>query len=62
MLFTPSAIGVILRLGLPPLQSRLLALSGFDLKPYFPLILAVYVVLLTPMLFGTLVGFLLLDE
>lgn len=62
MVFIPFVTSIILRLGLPPLRARIMVLSGFDLEPYYPLILAVYVVLLTPMLFGTLVGFLLLDE
>lgn len=62
MFLMPFVISLILRLGLPPLQSRILELTGFDLSPYHPLILGFYLVLLTPMLFGMLVGFLLLDE
>lgn len=62
MTLMPFLLTLILRLGLPPIQSRVLSLTGFDLTPYFPVILSIYIVMLTPMLFGMLMGFLLLDE
>jgi fluoroquinolone transport system permease protein len=62
MILMPFVITLVLRLGLPLVQSWIFELTEFDLRPYYPLILAVYLVLLTPMLFGMLVGFLLLDE
>jgi fluoroquinolone transport system permease protein len=62
MILMPFVITLILRLGLPAVQGWILDLTEFDLRPYYPVILAVYLVLLTPMLFGMLAGFLLLDE
>lgn len=62
MLFMPLAIVAILRFGVPPLVARVLELTGFDLDPYVPVLLAVYVVMMTPLIFGMMVGFLLLDE
>jgi fluoroquinolone transport system permease protein len=62
MILMPIIITLLLRLALPPIQARILALTGFDLAAYYPVILAIYIVMLTPMLFGMLAGFLLLDE
>lgn len=58
----PLATALILRWGLPPLSARLLERYGFDLAPYTPALLAYFFVVLTPLVFGTLIGFLLLDE
>ena len=62
MLFMPLFLGVFIRLAVPPLRLRLLELLGFDLQPYYPVIISYFLILLTPMVFGMLIGFLLLDE
>jgi fluoroquinolone transport system permease protein len=62
MVLMPFVIAIFLRLAVPPLRDRLLDLAQFDLAPYFPVILALYFVLFTPMMFGMVIGFLLLDE
>lgn len=62
MIFVPVACALILRWGVPPLTRRLLAAYRFDLIPYYPVLLAYFLVLMCPIVFGTLIGFLLLDE
>lgn len=62
MVFMPLLLALVLRFGVPLLAGRVLEVTGFDVSPYIPVLLAVYIVLMTPMLFGMLVGFLLLDE
>ncbi len=62
MLFMPLFLGVFIRLAVPPLRLRLLDLLGFDLQPYYPVIISYFLILMTPMVFGMLIGFLLLDE
>ncbi len=62
MVFLPVLSALVLRFGIPPLTRRLLLTSGFDLVPYYPAILAYFIVFTTPLVFGVLVGFLLLDE
>ncbi|MDX1600106.1 MAG: hypothetical protein R3191_01190 [Anaerolineales bacterium] len=62
MVFMPFVIVALLRFGVPPLVARVFELTGFDLGPYIPVLLAVYVVMMTPLIFGMLVGFLLLEE
>ncbi|MFP3854078.1 MAG: hypothetical protein ACLFWD_07270 [Anaerolineales bacterium] len=62
MVFMPLFLGVFIRLAVPPLRNRLLELLGFDLAPYYPVIISYFLIMLTPMVFGMLIGFLLLDE
>ena len=62
MIFMPLFLGFFIRLAVPPLRIRLLELMGFDLAPYYPVVIAYFLVMLTPMVFGMLIGFLLLDE
>ena len=62
MMFMPVVIALFLRLAVPPLRLAVLETMQFDAAPYYPVVLAMYIVLLTPMLFGMLIGFLLLDE
>lgn len=62
MIFLPLLSAVILRLGIPPLTDQLMAQSGFDLTPYYPVMLAYFFVVMSPVIFAVLIGFLLLDE
>lgn len=55
-------MSLILRLILPLLINGLKSSMGFDLEPYYMLIVSLYIVMLLPMLFGILIGFMLLDE
>lgn len=61
LLLGPLLLALSLRLALPILALRLEVALGFDLRPFFPL-LALYAILMPPLLFGMVVGFLLLDE
>lgn len=62
MVLIPVLTAVLLRWGVPPLAERLLGQFGFDLRPYYPVLLSYLVVLMTPVVFGVVIGFLLLDE
>lgn len=62
MVLMPLFMALVLRLALPPLTASLLAQDGFDLTPYYPVIASYFLVALTPMVLGVLIGFLLLDE
>ncbi len=62
MIFIPLFSALVLRWGVPPLRARLLELSGFDLMPYYPVVLSYFFILTTPVMFGALVAFILLDE
>lgn len=62
MIFIPIVIALVIRWGVPPLTSRLLEEYGLDLSLYYPAILAYFLILMGPVMFGSLVGFILLDE
>ncbi|KAA3648242.1 MAG: hypothetical protein DWQ07_04395 [Chloroflexi bacterium] len=62
MIFVPLVSATVLRLAVPPITTSLLAQFGFDLAPYYPAILAYFFIMMGPIVFGVLVGFLLLDE
>jgi len=61
MLFMPLLMGLIYRFGIPWLSQAILSQFNIDLTPYLALIYSI-LVLLTPVLFGTMIGFLFLDE
>jgi fluoroquinolone transport system permease protein len=61
MLFMPFFLALLIRFGLPWVVDGLEESLGFDLAPYIPLIYS-YIVVLSPTLFGFVIGFLLLDE
>lgn len=61
MLLLPPLVALILRLALPWIFQLTDTTFGVDLRPYLPLIYA-FLSLLIPVLYGTVVGFLLLDE
>lgn len=57
----PLLIAVLLRWGVPILRDYLIVRLQFDLQPHYPLLMS-FVLLMTPMLAGMVVGFLLLDQ
>jgi len=61
MLFGPIALFGILRFGVPFATAELSKALSFDLTVYYPLILS-FMGLIPSMLFGMLIGFLILDE
>jgi fluoroquinolone transport system permease protein len=61
MLVIPPLMVVLARLILPWATGYLLERFGFDLVPYYPMLLSFLFVLQIPLLFGMLVGFLVLD-
>lgn len=62
VMLVPFLFVVPVRLLVPPIESYLQSSFGFDLAPYYPLILSFFFVLNIPLLFGALTGFLILDE
>jgi fluoroquinolone transport system permease protein len=62
MLIIPPIMVLAVRLILPWLTNRLADNFAFDLVPYYPMILSFFFVLQLPLLFGLLVGLLILDE
>jgi fluoroquinolone transport system permease protein len=62
MIFLPVFLALLLRFGLPPFSAWLQAAYTFDLIPFYPAILGYFFVLMCPMIFGMLTGFLLIDE
>lgn len=61
MFLIPLLIGFLFRWGVPMVAAQLDTRFGFDLAPYHPLI-ASALVMITPMLYGMVIGFLLLDQ
>ncbi len=62
MLIIPPLMVLLVRLILPWLTNRLADNFAFDLVPYYPMLLSFFFVLQLPLLFGLLVGLLILDE
>ena len=62
MMIIPPLMVAVLRLVLPWATAVLSARFGFDLANYYPMILSFFFVLQIPLLFGVLVGLLVLDE
>jgi fluoroquinolone transport system permease protein len=62
MLVIPPVMVLVLRLILPPTTVYLSENLDFDLVPYYPMLLSFFFVLQIPLLFGMLVGLLVLDE
>jgi len=61
MVLFPVLFALLVRWGVPPLTVWLAERFRFDLAPYYPLIVSI-IVMTIPMLFGTVIGFLLLDQ
>jgi fluoroquinolone transport system permease protein len=62
MVFVPLFSAFFMRWFVPPVRARILELSGFDIVPYYPVLLSYFFLLMTPIVFSMLIGFLLLDE
>ena len=60
MLAYPLAWGLALRWGAQPFTNWLR--PTFDLEPYYPLLASGFLLLMPPLIFGFVIGFLLLDE
>lgn len=61
LVLLPVGVALLLRVLLPQAQVALLDSSGFDLRPYYPLVVGGYL-MTAPGIVGMVVGFLLLDE
>ena len=61
LVFIPVLIAFLLRWVVPWLTAHLVARLGFDLTPYYPLIMSMMLLVL-PGLCGMVIGFLLLDQ
>ena len=61
MVFLPLLIGFLIRWGVPVLSTYLAGRFQFDLVPYYHLIMSA-ILLQWPILFGMIIGFLLLDQ
>ena len=57
----PMLILLLLRFGLPLTSVLLLEKLSFDLSEYYPLIVS-FMILLVPMMYGMITGFMILDE
>jgi fluoroquinolone transport system permease protein len=57
----PILLALLLRWGVPAVAERLMREYSFDLLPYSPLIVSILVVV-NPMVAGSVIGFLLLDQ
>ncbi len=62
MILLPWLMVLILRLLLPGIAAWLKAGYDFSLEPFYPLVLSIFLVLQVPMMYGVVVGFLVLDE
>jgi fluoroquinolone transport system permease protein len=62
MIYIPILMALLARFGIPPLNARLLEQYNFDLTTYYPVLLSYFFIGLCPMVFGAVIGFLLLDE
>ena len=62
MIFIPIMMALFMRWGVPPLNTWLLEQYNFDLVEYYPVLLAYMFIGMCPMVFGVVIGFLLLDE
>lgn len=62
MLVIPPVMVVAVRLIIPAATDYATAGFGLDLVPYYPLLLSFFFVLQLPLVFGLLVGLLILDE
>jgi fluoroquinolone transport system permease protein len=61
MMIYPIVLALIVRWGLPFASARLMTRFGFDLVPYYTLLMST-VLLIAAMLSGIVIGFLLLDQ
>lgn len=62
MILIPILSALIMRWAVPALTIALIQRYDFNLAPYYPVLLAYFFVIMSPIIFSVLVGFLLLDE
>ncbi len=62
MIFMPIMTALIVRWLVPFITTALQNQLGFDLTPYYPVIMSYFFIMFTPMAYGWVIGFLLLDE
>jgi len=62
MIIIPIISALFLRWAVPPINQSLINRYDFDLAPYYPVLMAYFFVVMPPIIFSVLVGFLLLDE
>lgn len=62
MIYIPILMALLVRFGAPPLTARLLEQYNFDLTTYYPVLLSYFFIGMCPIVFGAVIGFLLLDE
>ncbi len=62
MIFLPVIWAFVIRWGLPFITTTIIEKFQFDLSPYYPIIMSYFIILMTPVIFGLVIGFLLLDE
>jgi fluoroquinolone transport system permease protein len=61
MFALPVLVALLMRWGVPAVANRLRLQFGFELEPYYALITS-FMILISPMLVGVVIGFLLLDQ
>ncbi|HBV97119.1 MAG: hypothetical protein JL50_21375 [Peptococcaceae bacterium BICA1-7] len=57
----PFILAVLMKYGVPRISSLLMQKTGFDLTPHYSFIMS-YLIIFTPLMLGTLAGFIVLDE
>ncbi|WP_298490441.1 hypothetical protein [uncultured Chloroflexus sp.] len=62
MIFLPILMALVIRWGVPPITARVMEQYNVDLTQYYPVLLAYFFIGMCPMVFGAVIGFLLLDE
>lgn len=62
MILAPLFLALLVRFAVGAIGDMAMQRMGFDLAPYYPAIMSYFIVLMTPFLFGVVIGFLLLDE
>ncbi len=58
----PILVGLLVRWATPPVTAWLARDFGFDLVPYYTLLMSYFVVLQVPMIAGLVIGFLMIEE
>jgi fluoroquinolone transport system permease protein len=61
MIFIPVVAAVALRLGTPVLAAFVLDRFAFDVTPFYPLLMS-FIAVAMPMMYGAIIGFLVLDQ
>ena len=61
VLLLPLGLALLLRMLIPQVHEALLKATGFDMTPYYPLVIGGYL-MTAPGIVGMVIGFLLLDE